>query len=151
MKKFFKSGLFYSLILFSIAVFTACEKDDNSQGSVSPGGGNTNPGSIVGKWQKYQSIQPDGEISSGDPDEFWIFNSDGSFQNEDGGAITTIGTYTTNGNDLLIESRSVDNPLDRENFAGTYSIDNGFMTYKFVEIGFESYGYITIKFKKVEK
>lgn len=55
-----------------------------------------------------------------DPDEFWIFEADGSFQNEDGGEITTIGTYKIEGNILNVYSHSIDYPDELENFSGVF-------------------------------
>lgn len=101
---------------------------------------------LAGKWQKYATVEADGSLSEGDTDEFWIFYSDGSFVNEDGGEITTKGTYTVSDNTLTIMSREVDGDRDEENFTGTFNIYDKFMDYTFTEIGYNNY--TTLRFLK---
>ena len=91
--------------------------------------------SVVGKWQKYARVENDGSLSGGDPDEFWIFNANGSFRNEDSGNITATGTYTVDGDSLTIMSRG----SREENFTGTFKIDGLYMDYTFTEIGDDDY------------
>ena len=103
---------------------------------------------IIGEWQKYKVMLDDGTFETGDLDEFWIFNADGSFRNEDGGAITAIGTYKiVNDTQLTINSNSVEDPSREENFSGTFVIDGVLMTYEFTDLsdGYNS----TIIFKKM--
>lgn len=73
-------------------------------------------------------------MGAGDLDEFWIFEANGSFQNEDGGEITTVGTYEINGNNLSIYSHSVDNPNELENFSGEFSFSDGHMLYDYLDL-----------------
>ena len=126
-----------SLLLMAIVSFTACNNDDEP----------TNDTGIVGKWQKYQVLDDDGNFSEGDLDEFWIFNVDGSFINEDGGNVTTLGYYTVDDDKLMIYSHSVDDPSEEENYSGNYVIDNNFMTYSFTDM--EDGEKSTIRFKKM--
>ena len=126
------------ILMFSLLqIFTACKDEDNPEHNKS----------VVGKWQKYQVLDEDGNFSEGDLDEFWILNTDGSFKNEDGGNITTIGYYTADGSQLNIYSHSIDDPDEEENYSGSYVIDNNYMTYSFTEMrdGEKS----TIRFKRM--
>lgn len=111
-----------SAMLVCCFVLTSCGDDDDSG----------NDSSIVGKWQKYQRVNDDGSISEGDPDEFWVYNADGTFQNIDGGDICEVGTYTVSGNNLTISSHNVDDYNDSYTITGTFSITNNMMTYTFV-------------------
>lgn len=133
MKQMFKSAICLILGVIGCLAPSCGDVKDNPQ---NPEMGNTE---IVGKWQKYGTVQTDGSLSGGDPDEFWIFNSDGSFVNEDGGDITTNGTYTVDGDKLTIISREVDGDGQEENFTGTFQIDGSFMDYTFTEIGKNDY------------
>ena len=76
------------LFLFSAIAFTmmACSSDKDDEP-------NTNPKNIIGRWQKSQMEYEDKTWGVGDLDEFWIFKSDGAYENEDSGEITAIGTY----------------------------------------------------------
>lgn len=125
------------LMLVVLTAFTACTEDDNTPGDDK---------SVVGKWQKYEVLDDDGNFTEGDPDEFWIFNTDGSFINEDGGSVTATGYYNVEGSRLTIYSHSVDDPDEEENYSGDYLIDNIYMTYTFTDLadGEKS----TIRFKK---
>ena len=126
------------ILMFSLLLsFTSCKDEDNPE----------NNRRVVGKWQKYQVLEEDGTFSEGDLDEFWILNADGSFKNEDGGNITTIGYYTADGSQLNIYSHSIDDPVEEENYSGSYVIDNNYMTYSFTDMrdGEKS----TIRFKKM--
>ena len=133
MKRFFNSNVWLIMSLFC-TIPTACGED-----KAEPGTPDAQESSIVGKWQKYAMVAADGSLSDGDLDEFWIFNSDGSFVNEDGGDITTNGTYTVDGDKLTIISREVDGDGQEENFTGTFQIDGRFMDYTFTEIGKNDY------------
>lgn len=104
------------------SVVTACGDDDAPDDTQS----------IVGEWQKYQRIDDDGSISEGDPDEFWVYNADGTFQNIDGGDICDTGTYTVSGNRLTITAHEVDDASNVYVITGSFSIADGFMTYTFV-------------------
>lgn len=104
------------------SVVTACGDDDAPDDTQS----------IVGEWQKYQRINDDGSISEGDPDEFWVYNADGTFQNIDGGEVCDTGTYTVSGNRLTITAHEVDDASDVYVITGSFSIADGFMTYTFV-------------------
>lgn len=129
MKTFFRAMACLVLGAFcTLAV--SCGGNDNE-----PSDPGSMSSSIVGIWQKYAEVEADGTLSGGDPDEFWIFNSDGSFVNEDSGEITTRGAYTLEGNTLTILSREVDGDRKEENFTGTYKIDGKYMDYTFTEIG----------------
>ena len=133
------------LIIGAMSCFAAAcgdDKDDNN-GPKNPEGAAKE---IVGRWQKYALVETNGSLSGGDPDEFWIFNSDGSFINEDSGEITTKGTYVVEGNTLTIMSQEVDGDLEEENFTGTFKIDGQYMDYTFTEIGDEDF--ITYRFLK---
>lgn len=125
------------LMLLAALSFQACNTEDEPSESED----------IVGKWQKYQVLDDNGNFSEGDLDEFWIFNADGSFQNEDGGSINATGYYTIEGSQLMIYSHSTDETDEEENFAGNYVIDNNYMTYSFTDMrdGEKS----TIRFKKM--
>ena len=126
------------VLIFSLSlIFIAC-KDDNKPEMLN---------SVVGKWQKYQVMDNNGNYSEGDLDEFWIFTADGYFTNEDSGHITTEGYYTVEGNQLKIYSHSIFDPEEEENFSGKYVIDNDFMTYSFTDLrdGEKS----TIRFKRM--
>lgn len=120
--------------------FVSCDKNEENNEP-------DNSISVVGKWQKYQVIEEDGTISYGDSDEFWIYQSDGTFQNEDGGNITTVGTYKVEDNVLTIYSHDIEEVSKEENFTGTFSISNGSMTYKFTEMGYSET--LTYIFKKM--
>ena len=126
------------ILMFSLLLcLTSCKDEDNPE----------NNRRVVGKWQKYQVLEEDGIFSEGDLDEFWILNVDGSFKNEDSGNITTIGYYTADGSQLNIYSHSIDDPVEEENYSGSYVIDNNYMTYSFTDMkdGEKS----TIRFKKM--
>lgn len=101
---------------------------------------------IVGKWQKYAVVENDGSLSGGDPDEFWIFNADGSFVNEDSGEITAKGNYIIDGHNLTITSREIDGDREEENFTGTFKIEGLYMDYTFTETG--KGNFITFRFLK---
>lgn len=103
--------------------------------------------SVVGRWQKYQVMDSNGDFSEGDLDEFWIFYADGSFKNEDSGSITTTGYYTVEGSMLNIFSHSTDDMEEEENFSGNYVIEDEYMTYTFTDLrdGEE----LTIRFKRM--
>ena len=126
------------LMLSVFLTFTACTDDNKPE---------ENDNNVVGKWQKYEVLDDEGNFEEGDLDEFWIFNADGSFKNEDGGSITTIGYYSIEGNKLNIFSHSVDDPDEEENFSGNYRVDQNYMTYSFIDMkdGEES----TIRFKRM--
>ena len=113
---------------------TSCGDDKDLPDS--PDAGNKE---ILGKWQKYATVEDDGSLSGGDPDEFWIFNADGSFINEDGGAVTTTGTYKVEGNTLTILSKEIDGDREEENFTGTFRIEGKYMDYTFTEIGYNDF------------
>jgi hypothetical protein len=118
--KNFKKLLWFLPLMLLCSVVTACGDDpDDTQ-------------SIIGKWQKYQRIDDDGSISEGDPDEFWVYNADGTFQNIDGGDICDTGTYTVSGNRLTITAHEVDDASNVYVITGSFSIADGFMTYTFV-------------------
>lgn len=104
-------------------IMTSCGDDDDDPNNVS---------AIVGKWQKYQRINDDGSISDGDPDEFWVYNADGTFQNIDGGDLCEEGTYSVSGNTLTITAHEVNYPEDSYIITGTFRIENGLMTYTYV-------------------
>lgn len=129
MKKLFKPILF--LIMAAISCMAVSCKDEKEEPQ-KPGYSNKD---IVGKWQKYATVESDGSLSGGDPDEFWIFNSDGSFVNEDSGEITTRGSYTVEDNTLTILSREPGSEGKEENFTGTFKIEGQYMDYTFTEIG----------------
>lgn len=133
----FKTFKRCGLLLVAIVSFTACNDNDDPADDMG----------IVGKWQKFQVMDGEGNFSEGDLDEFWIFNVDGSFKNEDGGNLTTSGCYIVEGSKLMIYSKSVDDPSEEENFSGNFIIDNNFMTYSFTDMkdGEKS----TIRFKKM--
>ena len=137
---YLKGGLMFLMI--SIA-FTSCDKKDE----VDEDAPNTNPKNIIGRWQKSQMEYEDNTWGPGDLDEFWIFMSDGSYQNEDGGEITAVGNYKINGNILSIYSHSVDDPKEVENFSGEFYFSNGHMFYDYydLETGDES----KVLFKKM--
>ena len=138
--KYFKGGL---MILMLSLMFASCDKKDD----VDEDEPNTNPKNIIGRWQKSQMEYEDKTWGVGDLDEFWIFKSDGSYQNEDSGEITAIGTYKINDNILTITSHSVNDPKEVENFSGEFYFSNGHMYYDFynLETGEES----RILFKKM--
>lgn len=133
MKQFFKTAAWLLIATFCVTVSSCGDDDDDVY---VPGADSS---SIVGKWQKFATVESDGSLSGGDPDEFWIFNCDGSFVNEDGGNVTTRGTYTVDGSTLTIMSREVDGDLEEENFTGTFKIDGKYMDYTFTEIGDDDY------------
>lgn len=135
MKHFFKPTL--SLLIGAMSFMVSSCGDDNDKDSVIPDEPSTS--AIVGKWQKYGRVEADGSLSGGDPDEYWIFNSDGSFINEDSGEITTSGTYSIEGNKLTIMSRQVDGDFEEENLTGTFKIEGKYMDYNFTEIGDDDY------------
>lgn len=124
-------------MLSMLLTFTACNDDPQPEEGHS----------VVGKWQKYQILDDEGNFSEGDLDEFWIFGADGSFKNEDGGSITTTGYYIVDGSELMIYSHDIDDPEEEENFSGSYIIDSDYMTYSFIDMkdGDKS----TIRFKKM--
>lgn len=136
-KKIFDLFMNGGIMLMLLFVLPACNNEDEPE--------KTN--GVIGKWQKYQVMNDDGSFSEGDLDEFWIFNADGSFENEDSGNMTTIGNYSVEGNLLTIYSHSVDDQDEEENFSGTFVIENNFMTYSFTDLrdGEKS----TIRFKKM--
>lgn len=116
------------------------EKDDEPE--------NPHPeATVVGKWQKYQRVEDDGSLSSGDPDEFWIFEKDDKFAVEDGGSITDIGTYDINGKTLIITYQSVDEPEYTETLRGIYEIKDGYMNYQYTVVGEDDY--VEYRFRKV--
>lgn len=125
------------LAFSSFLILTACTEDNKPESGED----------IVGKWQKYQVLDNNGNFSEGDLDEFWIFNADGSFKNEDSGNITTTGYYTVDGSQLMIFSHSIDDPDEEENFSGNYVIDNNFMTYSFTDMRDDEKS--TIRFKRM--
>lgn len=129
MKNLFKPTLF--LMMAAISCMAVSCKDEKEEPQKT---GDANK-EIVGKWQKYGTVESDGSLSGGDPDEFWIFNSDGSFVNEDSGEITTRGSYSVEGNTLTILSREPGSEGKEENFTGTFKIDGQYMDYTFTEIG----------------
>ncbi len=120
--KNFKKLLWFLPLMLLCSVVTACGDDDDPDDTQS----------IIGKWQKYQRIDDDGSISEGDPDEFWVYNADGTFQNIDGGDICDTGTYTVSGNRLTITAHEVDDASNVYVITGSFSIADGFMTYTFV-------------------
>lgn len=129
MKHFFKFMTCLTIGLFcSVAISCGDDKDSPEFPDV------TNK-EIVGKWQKFARVEADGSLSGGDPDEFWIFNADGSFVNEDSGAVTTTGMFHIEGNTLTIFSKEMDGDRQEENFTGTFSIEGKYMDYTFTEIG----------------
>ena len=138
--KYFKGGL---MILMLSLIFASCDKKED----VEEDEPNTNPKNIIGRWQKSQMEYEDKTWGVGDLDEFWIFKSDGSFQNEDSGETTTVGTYKINGNILSIYSHSIDDPNELENFSGEFYFSNGHMFYDYydLETGEES----KVLFKKM--
>ena len=75
---YFRGGL---MILILSLVFTSCDKKDEMVEDEP----NTNPKNIIGKWQKSQVEYEDNTWGPGDLNEFWIFKSDGSYENEDSG------------------------------------------------------------------
>lgn len=129
MKHFIKSFAYLTIGALCYMA-TSCGDDQDS-----PEPSDAMKKAIVGKWQKYARVEDDGSLSGGDPDEFWIFNSDGSFINEDSGTITTTGTYQVEGKTLTIMSRGTDGNHDEENFTGTFKIEGKYMDYTFTEIG----------------
>ena len=133
MKQMFKSAICLMMGVIGCLVTSCGDDNDNPQ---NPGAGNRE---IEGKWQKYGTVETDGSLSEGDPDEFWIFYSDGIFVNEDSGNLTTKGTYTVEGDKLTIMSKEVDGDGQEENFTGTFQIDGSFMDYTFTEIGKNDY------------
>ena len=137
---YLKGGL---MILMLSLMFASCDKKED----VEEDEPNTNPKNIIGRWQKSQMEYEDNTWGPGDLNEFWIFMSDGSFQNEDGGEITAVGTYKINGNILSIYSHSVDDPNELENFSGEFYFSNGHMFYDYydLETGEES----KVLFKKM--
>lgn len=120
--KNFKKLLWFLPLMLLCSVVTACGDDDDPDDTQL----------IIGKWQKYQRIDDDGSISEGDPDEFWVYNADGTFQNIDGGDICDTGTYTVSGNRLTITAHEVDDASNVYVITGSFSIADGFMTYTFV-------------------
>lgn len=120
--KNFKKLLWFLPLMLLCSVVTARGDDDDPDDTQS----------IIGKWQKYQRIDDDGSISEGDPDEFWVYNADGTFQNIDGGDICDTGTYTVSGNRLTITAHEVDDASNVYVITGSFSIADGFMTYTFV-------------------
>ena len=134
----FKTFKRCGLLLMAIVSITACN-DDNEEPTKDTG--------IEGKWQKYQVLDDEGNFTEGDLDEFWIFNVDGSFENEDGGTVTTTGYYTVDGNRLMIYSRSVDDQDEEENFSGNYVLDNNYMIYSFIDLNNGDTS--TIRFKRL--
>lgn len=118
-----------SLMLLLSLSFLACDKNEENTDE-----NNTNPKNIIGKWQKSQVLDEDNSWVPGDLDEFWIFKSDGSFQNEDNGAITSVGTYKINGNILTINSHSIDEPKEIENFSGEFYFRDDFMYYDYIDL-----------------
>lgn len=140
MKRFLpylKTGL---ILLMVCVVLSSCDKNRNEEDEP-----DTNPKNIIGKWQKYQVLNEDNIWVSGDPDEYWIFKSDGNFQNEDGGEITTVGTYQINGSVLTIYSHSVDNPNELENFSGEFYFKDGNMYYNFLDLETKEESFILFK------
>lgn len=103
---------------------------------------------IVGKWQKYQRVLPDGTLTEGDPDEFWIFEKDNTFSIEDGGDITDEGTYKTEDKNLIIKTYSIDDPREREELRGFYEIKDGFMNYQYTVVGEDDY--VEYRFRKIQ-
>ena len=131
-----------TLLLISLICISCDKKDWTGDGP------NTIPKNIIGRWQKFQMEYGDNGWRPGDLDEFWIFKSDGSFQNEDGGEITTVGRYQINGNILSIYYHSTDKPYELEIFSGEFYFSNGHMYYDYynLETGEES----KVLFKKMK-
>ena len=142
MKKF-KYILLPILCFFLSINFVSCN-DDNDE----PENSDVTKNELIGKWQKYAILDEDGSLTDGDPDEFWVYNADGSFQNIDGGEVTTIGTYKTEGQILTIYSHSVDDPNDEENFRGSFVINGDQMTYSFEDLIYGDTATIIFKKKK---
>ncbi|MCH5224195.1 MAG: hypothetical protein J1E82_09160 [Muribaculaceae bacterium] len=124
---YLKGGLM--LLLLSL-MFVSCDKKDDTRDDEPE----ANPENIIGRWQKFQVEIEDNIWEPGDPDEFWIFGPDGSFKNEDGGELTTIGTYQINGNILSIFSNSLDDPDETENYSGEFYFTNGNLIYDYYEL-----------------
>ena len=101
--------------------------------------------SIIGKWLRYQRINDDGTISPGDLDEFWIFYTDGSFEKEDGGELTSMGNFTISGDNLSIYSVSIPHNEPR-NLTGKLRFENGSMFYTYTDVGKNDY--MTYRFIK---
>lgn len=133
MKSVLKSMAFAMVLMTAGMAVVSCDNEDK------PDSPPQQDSAVVGKWQKYARVEDDGSLSGGDPDEFWIFEADGSFRNEDSGSITTTGTYTVEGNVLTIMSRQPGSNGEEENFTGTFSIDGRYMDYTFTEIGDDDY------------
>ena len=131
------------MILMLSLMFASCDKMDD----VYEDEPNTNPKNIIGRWQKSQMEYEDKTWGVVDLDEFWIFTSEGSFQNEDGGEITAVRTYKINGNILSIYSHSVDDPNELENFSGEFYFSNGHMFYDYYDL--ETGEVSKVLFKKV--
>lgn len=124
----------FAMMLMTVPIaVVSCDNEDK------PDSPSEQDSAVVGKWQKYARVDDDGSLSGGDPDEFWIFDADGSFRNEDSGNITTTGTYTVDGNVLTIMSRQPGSEGEEENFTGTFSIEGRYMDYTFTEIGDDDY------------
>lgn len=102
---------------------------------------------IIGKWQKYQYINDDGTVESGDLDEFWIFEENGVYKNEDGGNLTSLGNYKLDNSFLTISSYLIDEPSETENMKGIVEFENGYMTYQYTYVGENDY--TTYRFRKI--
>lgn len=140
MRKSLKSTAWLIISVFSCMAVSCGEEKDGPDSSDSP------KSLIVGRWQKYATVENDGSLQGGDPDEFWIFNSDGSFENEDSGEIVTRGSYSIEKNILTIMSREVGGDREEENFTGTFEIEGKYMDYTFTEIGKDDF--VTYRFLK---
>lgn len=124
---YFRNGLMLSLAFMAVS---ACDKNDVEKIDEPK----SDIENIIGKWQKYQVLDNDNKWIKGDYDEFWVYKSDGTFQNEDGGVIVTIGTYQINGSILTIYSRTLYEPYDVENFSGEFYFNNGYMQYDYFNL-----------------
>ena len=117
-----------------LAVMTVSCGDDNDKDKDEPEAPKEEEiNSVVGTWQKYQRVQDDGSLTSADPDEFWIFDEDKSFLIEDSGNITDAGTYSIDGNILIITMSNLSDPREIERYRGFFEIKDGYMNYQYAD------------------
>lgn len=146
-RTFFSTTKRKLLIALPLLAFMTFSCNDNGKDN-DPETPKPDNAAIVGKWQKYQRVEDDGTLSSGDPDEFWLFEKDNSFQIEDGGEITDAGTYAIEGKTLIINVYNIDEPTEREELRGFYEIKDGYMNYQYTVVGENDYR--EYRFRKIQ-
>lgn len=123
------------IVLPLLAVMSVSCGDDNKKENEPDDSQSGQTTAIIGKWQKYQRVLEDGTLTTGDLDEFWIFEKNNNFMVEDGGEITDAGTYKIDGMTLTISMYDVEDPSERQELRGFYEIKDGYMNYQFTYVG----------------